>query len=246
MAPVLNIRLFRLDDRGSGWLQENRPYSLELGSVSLGGQGLQGTKAGEKQGETAQWLVLLVSEIVMCPQKNFEGYAYSGRTFPPRPHCPTALAAQVQSSSVEPQPSPFQASLASWQAFPSPKSALANGRASSVRRPPVGPGFPRHVSGESGLHLGLCLPIGSARNSLPRPCTRVQRQPQNSGDFSGLGGLNRPGQCSVECDEVSREPRLNVHTRALYGRAGDIACRRQKSIVLSHLEQARLLRWTVP
>lgn len=32
---LLNIRLFRLDDRDSGWLQENRPYSLDLGSVAL-------------------------------------------------------------------------------------------------------------------------------------------------------------------------------------------------------------------
>lgn len=39
MAPVLNIRVFRLDESDSGTLQQNRPYSLEVGSVSLGGQG---------------------------------------------------------------------------------------------------------------------------------------------------------------------------------------------------------------
>lgn len=62
----LNIWLFRLDDRDSGWLQRNLQYSLELGNPSLGGQGLQGHKAGERQGRPPS---LLVSEIVMCPQK---------------------------------------------------------------------------------------------------------------------------------------------------------------------------------
>lgn len=39
MAPVLNIRVFRLDESYSGTLQQNRPYFLEVGGVSLGGQG---------------------------------------------------------------------------------------------------------------------------------------------------------------------------------------------------------------
>lgn len=61
MAPVLNIRVFRLDEVDSGFLQQNRPYSLEVGIVSSRRQGSRGRKAGE----TAH---LLVSEIVMCPQ----------------------------------------------------------------------------------------------------------------------------------------------------------------------------------
>ena len=60
-APVLNIRVFRLDEVDSGCLQQNRPYSLEVGSVSPRRQGSRGKEAGE----TAH---LLVSEIVMCPQ----------------------------------------------------------------------------------------------------------------------------------------------------------------------------------
>lgn len=71
MAPVLNIRVFRLDEVDSGCLQQNRPYSLEVGSVSSRRQASRGRKAGE----TAH---LLVSEIVMCPQKNLVQYAYSG------------------------------------------------------------------------------------------------------------------------------------------------------------------------
>lgn len=65
MAPVLNIRVFRLDERGSGSLQQNRPYSLEVGSVSLGRQGNCRIAGGKKQGRPPKVLVI---EIVMCPQ----------------------------------------------------------------------------------------------------------------------------------------------------------------------------------
>lgn len=132
MAPVLNIRVFRLDEVDSGCLQQNRPYSLEIGSVSSRRQETR----GEKAGETAQ---LLVSEIVMCPQKNLVQYAYSGPNSSHSTLPPPALA-QVTSRQKPPTfsfPRPFP----SLPRVPSPKSASANRVTTSAVRPSSDPVF---------------------------------------------------------------------------------------------------------
>lgn len=132
----------------------------------------------EGRGTAGGTALVLVSEIVMCPRENLVQYAYSDCLDERNSHRIPTVMVTVPPPCLLCSPSffpPFQASSRCVQGVwlelcaPVAQVRLSEWELGLGRPFPSGPGFPRHVSVESGLHLGLCLPIGSARNSSAKP-----------------------------------------------------------------------------